>query len=150
MPLLDSSRKVARYPSVKDFANKFRLELYAYKILIQIFFCSMSSEKKPNRGPHDLLRLKKAQIDWKISPVASPLAQRGHCALFDSSDCAEQRRHRACLAGLRLLQKRLRLLWWERLLWWSWSRFLKCLAKQLHLLDCDCKMSKLPFFIFSF
>ena len=23
----------------------------------------------------------------------------------------------------------------ERLLWWSWSRFRKCLAKQLHLLD---------------
>jgi len=23
----------------------------------------------------------------------------------------------------------------ERLFWWSWSRFRKCLAKQLHLLD---------------
>jgi len=23
----------------------------------------------------------------------------------------------------------------ERLLWWSWSRFRKCLAKQLHMLD---------------
>jgi len=23
----------------------------------------------------------------------------------------------------------------ERLLWWSWSRFRKCLPKQLHLLD---------------
>ena len=33
---------------------------------------------------------------------------------------------RACLAGLRLLQKRL------QLLWWSWSHFAKCLAKQLH------------------
>ena len=23
----------------------------------------------------------------------------------------------------------------KRLFWWSWSRFRKCLAKQLHLLD---------------
>jgi hypothetical protein len=33
----------------------------------------------------------------------------------------------------------------EWLLWWSWSRFEKCLAKRLHQLDWDCKKSKLPF-----
>jgi hypothetical protein len=38
----------------------------------------------------------------------------------------------------------------EWLLWWSLSRFEKCLAKRLHQFDWDCKKSKLPFPTFFF